>query len=226
MTGERSMRGRRGTRGGPPTLRPMQQTRSMRSTRGLRARVARPARLMALLSLFLVAAAYRAPAQSNVDADAEPRLRRFGHDIAFGTLLGFAYAGVDQLRNDPPEWGKGWPGYGRRLASDVGEFVIQESVTDGIAAMMNRPLDYEPSHSRDWSRRISRALQGAVTDQMPDGTHPIAVPRIVGAYAGSFAQASWRPAPAGGRTRTALINGTVSLIIGAGINLYREWRAR
>jgi hypothetical protein len=59
---------------------------------------------------------------------------------------------------------------------------------------------------------------------MPDGTHPLAVPRIVGAYAGSFAQASWRPATPSGRTRTALVNGTSSLVIGAAINLFYEWR--
>lgn len=50
----------------------------------------------------------------------------------------------------------------------------------------------------------------------------LAIPRIVGAYSGSFAQAAWRPATAQSRTRTALVNGTVSLLIGAGINLYYE----
>jgi hypothetical protein len=58
---------------------------------------------------------------------------------------------------------------------------------------------------------------------MPNGKHPLAVPRIVGAYAGSFAQASWRPS-ASNRARTAVVNGTVSLLIGAGINLFQEFK--
>lgn len=163
-------------------------------------------------------------AQVRVGSDSSTRLNRYGRDLAYGTALGLAYAGVDQLRNDPPEWGKGWRGYERRLASDVGEFVIQESVTDALAAAMKRPLDYQRSHSHRLSRQVGWALQAAVTDPMPNGRHPIAVPRIVGAYAGSFAQSSWRPAGSASRTQTALLNGTVSLLFGAVINLYYELR--
>jgi hypothetical protein len=71
--------------------------------------------------------------------------------------------------------------------------------------------------------RIASALRNAVTDPMPNGSHPLAVPRIVGAYAGSFAQASWRPSN-GNRAQTALLNGTSSLALGALINLYHEFR--
>jgi hypothetical protein len=61
---------------------------------------------------------------------------------------------------------------------------------------------------------------------MPDGTHPIAVPRIVGAYVGTFAQATWRPSGSvtNSRTARALIQGTTSLALGAAINLYYEFR--
>jgi hypothetical protein len=179
-----------------------------------------------VLSLLVPALGREAGAQIRVGRDSSTRLNRFGRDLAYGTALGFGYAGVDQLRNDPAEWGKGWRGYEKRLASNIGEFVIQETVTDALAAAMHRPLDYQPSHSRRWSRRVGWALQAAVTDPLPNGRHPIAVPRIVGAYAGSFAQASWRPATPSGRTRTALVNGTSSLVIGAVINLYHEWHDR
>jgi hypothetical protein len=163
-------------------------------------------------------------AQGRVGADSSTRTRRYRHDIAYGTALGFVYAGVDQLRNDPAEWGKGWPGYGRRLASDVGEFVIQESVTDLLAATMDRQLDYQPCHCGDTHQRLGWALASAVTDPLPSGRRAIAIPRIAGAYAGSFAQAAWRPAGTTSRTRTALLNGTTSLLIGAAINVYHEFR--
>jgi hypothetical protein len=165
-----------------------------------------------------------ARAQSRVGADSSTRTRRYRHDLLYGAALGFVYAGVDQLRRDPPEWGDGWHGYERRLASDVGEFVIQETVTDVLAAAFNRPLDYQRCRCTGTGQRIGWALQSAVTDPLPDGHRALAIPRIVGAYAGSFAQASWRPDTPSGRTRTALVNGTVNLIIGAGINLYYELR--
>jgi hypothetical protein len=163
-------------------------------------------------------------AQSRVGSDSSTRTRRYRHDLLYGTALGFVYAGVDQARNDPPEWGRRGSGYGKRLASNVGEFVVQETVTDVIAAGMNRPLDYQRCSCTETGARIRWALASAVTDPMPNGRRALAVPRIAGAYAGSFAQAAWRPETAGGRTRVALVNGTTSLLIGAGINLYYELR--
>jgi hypothetical protein len=165
-----------------------------------------------------------ARAQSRVGSDSSTRITRYGRDLVYGAAMGFVYAGVDQWRNDPVEWGKGWPGYEKRLASNVGEFVVQETVTEILAGAMNRPLDYQPSPHRKMGARIAWALQQSYTDVMPDHTHPIAIPRIVGAYAGSFAQASWRPATSGGRARIALVNGTTSLLVGAAINLYHEAR--
>ena len=174
--------------------------------------------LAALLST--VASGY-APAQVRVGRDSSTRLNRFGRDMAYGTAMGLAYAGVDQARKQPPQWGLGWEGYRRRAASNVGEFVIQEGTTSALAAAMHRPLDYTPCRCRGFAHRMGWALWGSVTDQLPNGKHRLAVPRIVGAYTGSFAQASWRPAT-NNRARVALVNGTVSLLIGAGINVFQE----
>ena len=173
----------------------------------------------ALLSLASAAAR----AQVRVGRDSSTRLNRFGRDLIYGTGVGLAFAGIDQERNEPPQWGKGWDGYRKRAASNVAEFVIQEGTTEALAAAMHRPLDYERCPCRGAGNRVRWALWGSVTDPMPNGRHPVAVPRIVGAYAGSFAQASWRPDNSD-RVRTALVNGTVSLLIGAGINLFQEAR--
>jgi hypothetical protein len=165
-------------------------------------------------------------AQSRVGKDSATRWTRFGRDLAYGAAAGLGYALVDQAFDSPHEWGGGWGGYGKRAASNVGAFVIQEGVTEGLAAAMNRPLDYRPCQCTEKSKRITWALRGAVQDQMPDGKTPIAVPRIVGAYVGAFAQATWRPAGpvTSSRTARALIQGTTSLGLGALINMYYEFR--
>jgi hypothetical protein len=164
-----------------------------------------------------------ASAQVRVGRDSSTRLNRFGRDLIYGTGMGLAYASVDQAREQPPEWGHGWEGYRRRAASNVGEFVIQEGTTEALAAAMQRPLDYTTCRCRGFGNRMRWALWGAVTDQLPNGKHPIAVPRIVGAYTGSFAQAAWRPARSN-RAHVAVVNGTLSLLIGAGINVFQELR--
>ncbi|MEO8621451.1 MAG: hypothetical protein ABI625_10325 [bacterium] len=165
-------------------------------------------------------------AQSRVGADSSARLTRYGHDLLFGTALGFAYAGVDQLRNDPVEWGKGWRGYEKRLASNVGEFLVQETTTHILASALNRPLDYQRCHCHSAGNRFEWALLAAVTDPTPTRGHVLAVPRIAGAFAGSFAQAAWRPATGTNRVQLGLVNGATSLLIGAGINLFHEFRPR
>ncbi|MGH7618660.1 MAG: hypothetical protein ACREPM_15680 [Gemmatimonadaceae bacterium] len=164
-----------------------------------------------------------AAAQSRVGKDSATRLVRFGRDLAYGAVVGLGYAGVDQAFNNPSEWGHGWSGYGRRAASNVGEFVIQEGVTEGLAAAMNRPLDYTPCKCQGFGRRTAEAARQAFTDEMPDGSHRIAVPRIVGAYVGSTAQALWRPA---GKNKfgQVLLNGTTSLGLGVFINMFYEFR--
>ena len=178
-------------------------------------------RSLVLGATLLCVASAGAAAQVRVGRDSSTRLNRFGRDLLYGTAEGLLFAGVDQARNDPPEWGKGC--YHKRAASDLGEFVIQEGTTEALAAVLHRPLDYERCPCRGAWNRVRWALWGSVTDPMPDGRHPIAIPRIIGAYAGSFAQASWRPND-GNRVSTALVNGTVSLLIGAGINLFQEAR--
>jgi len=180
-------------------------------------------RSLAIALAAIVLAATSAHAQWRVGRDSATRWTKFGRSIAYGSVLGLAYAGADQARNQPVEWGDGWSGYGKRAASNVGEFVIQEGVTEGLAAAMRRPLDYQVCHCGNTMKRIGYALRAAVTDHMSDGTNPIAIPRIVGAYAGSFAQASWRPSSSD-RTKVALLNGTTSLGIGALINLFYEFR--
>ena len=180
--------------------------------------------LLAALLLAAPAIPATAHAQGRVGADSSTRTRRYRRDLAYGTAMGFAYAGVDQLRNDPIEWGKGWPGYERRLASNVGEFVVQETVTDILAATMDRQLDYQYCHCTEDGEKVGWALASAVTDPLPNGHRALAIPRIVGAYAGSFAQAAWRPATTTSRTQVALLNGTTSLLVGAGINLFHELR--
>jgi hypothetical protein len=178
-----------------------------------------------LVAGILSVMAFSAPlaAQSRVGSDSATRLTRYGRDLLYGAALGFAYAGVDQMRTDPVEWGKGWPGYEKRLASNVGEFVIQETTTDLLAAALDRPIDYQRCHCHGTGDRLRGVALSAVTDPTPHRGHVLAVPRIVGAFAGSFAQAAWRPNN-GSRTRVALVNGATSLLIGAGINLYYEFR--
>ena len=189
---------------------------SHRNTRSLAVRAA-------CTVVLVCSAASPMIAQVRVDNGRHTRWQRFGRDMGYGIAEGLAFAGLDQALKQPKDWDSGGTGFGKRAASDVGEFVIQESVTEGLAAALNRPLDYTRCGCRSTGSRVGHALALSVVDQMPDGHHALAIPRIVGAFAGSFAQASWRPGPSSDRTRVALGNAATSLAIGAGINLFHEF---
>jgi hypothetical protein len=178
----------------------------------------------ALAVLACVGIGSNASAQVRVGRDSATRLDRFARDLSYGVAEGLVYGEVDQLSHSPPEWGTGWAGYRRRATSNIGEFIIQESTTDALAAVLKRPLDYQPCHCRGFGNRVGWALWETVTDYTPDGKHPVALPRMVGAYAGSFAQASWRPGVSN-HLQSALLHGTTSLLIGAAINLFYELRS-
>jgi len=178
---------------------------------------------IAAASLLVIAAAAPHSARAQARIGNHTRLQRFGIDLGYGALMGLAFAGIDQARNDPPEWGGGGKGYARRAASNVGEFVIQEGVTEGLAAAMNRPLDYKHCKCQNTGARIRHALLGAVTDEMPDGSHKFAVPRVTGAYVGSFAQAAWRPNGGRNWAQVGLGRGTASIAVGGLINLFHEF---
>lgn len=195
----------------------MTHTNVSRSARG-RAGIGR-----SIVFAATLAAGLAAPVAAQARIGNHTRLERFGIDLGYGVLLGLAFAAYDQSRNDPPQWGKGGEGYAKRAASNVGQFVIQESVTEGLAAAMNRPLDYTHCKCQGFGPRTRHALLGAVTDEMPNGSHPFALPRVVGAYAGSFAQSAWRPEGSRNWLQLGLGRGTVSLAIGAGINLFHEF---
>ena len=61
--------------------------------------------------------------------------------IYFKTVL---FTAGDQITNSPSEWGRNWGGFGRRLASREGQFVIQNS----FSSLGDALLQYEPRYNR------------------------------------------------------------------------------
>lgn len=156
-----------------------------------------------------------AHAQVRVGRDSSTRLNRFGRDLAYGVAEGLAFAAIDK---SPAQWG-----YQKRAESNVGEFVIQEGVTEGLAAMLKHPLDYVRCTCTNVGGRVWSAVDQGFMDVLPSGAQAVAVPRIAGAFAGSAAQASWLPSTGTSRTRVAVVNGATSLGIGVLINLWHEF---
>jgi hypothetical protein len=91
--------------------------------------------------------AYAKPAAATSSLTLNDRFRIYKHALSrpymiVGPAMG---AGIGQWENEPPEWGQGGQGYGRRLASGVSRSVISETIRFGFAAADGEDPRFKPS---------------------------------------------------------------------------------
>lgn len=117
------------------------------------------------------------------------RVSNYLHDLAGpGAFVGVIGGGVlDQIRhkNDGPDDLAG------RIGARAAQAAVEVSVRHGLAAVMHRSTDYQPCDCHGFGRKVGHALLETFTDRRADGSRALSVPRIAGAYAGSFTQLAW-----------------------------------
>jgi len=110
-----------------------------------------------------------------------------------GPVLGATFTQL--TTRNPPEWGPGFPGFGRRLLSGYTRQVVANTIALGIAS-----ADHEdPRHYRTGERGIRRrflyaARESVVSRNAETGKLMPAYSRIIGDYAAGFASNAWYPA--------------------------------
>lgn len=133
-----------------------------------------------------------------------------------------ASAGIDQWRDNSPEWGQGMKGYGRRYASGLGQNAIQQTVAYGLDSALGLDTGFQKSKREGALSRFKDALMQNVTSRTKSGKRVISVPRFAGAYTGAIvAREAWYPERYS--YKDGLRSGTRSLLSGFAINLAREF---
>jgi hypothetical protein len=100
----------------------------------------------------------------------------------------------DQARNRPPAWGDDWAGYGKRVASRHGQFVIQNS----LSALGNGILGYEPRYDvcrcdGFWHRTRHAVARNFVTYDRTETKPRPQFALYAGAFGAGVAAGSWTP---------------------------------
>lgn len=139
------------------------------------------------------------------------------------TLIGIgAAAGWDQSQDNPPEWGQGASGYGKRYASRLGQYSIEQTVSYGLSEAFGLDTGFEKSKRKGFFPRLSDALVQNVTSRTKSGRRIISVPRVAGAYVGGLIPAeTWYPSRFS--YKDGLRQGTYLLAVGFGANVLREF---
>lgn len=115
----------------------------------------------------------------------------FGKTTAARAVAG---AAIEQARNNPREWGGGMAGFGKRLASGLGEHVIKSSIEFGVATVRHEELGYRPSGKHGFGPRLAYALESTViTHKTTTGKKTFASGRISGAFGSGFISRLWMP---------------------------------
>lgn len=132
-------------------------------------------------------------------------------------------AGIQQLRNNPHEWGGGAAGFGKRFGSAVGEHVVKNTIQFSVASIRHEELGYRRSGKHGFGPRLRYALVSTVvTHKTTTGKRTPAVGRISGAFGSGMISRAWMPA----RLHTVgsgLGSGGWMLAADAGSNVAREF---
>ncbi len=109
---------------------------------------------------------------------------------AAGALIGAAF---DQNGREPPEWGQGAAGYGRRVASGLGQYTVDRTVAVSVAAALHLEARYHRSGVTGAPQRIRHAIFAAILSDTAGGGRTLNVPALAGACGGGMAMLAWYP---------------------------------
>lgn len=154
----------------------------------------------------------------------DKRFKRFVWNTIgpFSVLGAGAAAAVSQWQKNPPEWGQGASGYGKRFASNLGGNAIQQTVTYGLSEALGLDTGFEKSKRRGFGARLADALAENVTSRTHSGKRIISAPRLAGFYVGGLVPTlTWYPSRYG--YKDGLRSGTYSLAAGFAVNVLREF---
>jgi hypothetical protein len=133
-----------------------------------------------------------------------------------------AAAGIDQWEKNPPEWGQGASGYGKRYASNLGQNAVQQTTSYGLSEAFRLDTGFSKSNRNGFGPRLGDALIQNVTSRTRTGKHIISVPRFAGFYVGGIVPAiAWYPSRFS--YKDGLREGTYSLVVGFAASVIREF---
>jgi hypothetical protein len=126
-----------------------------------------------------------------------------------------------QMGDNPPEWGQGMSGYGKRLADQFAVRTIQGTIEYGAAAALDINPKYRPCDCRGFFPRFGYAVLSNAITYKTDGSRTFNAPNFAGIYGSSFTALAWYPDRYS--YKDAFREGTQSLAFGGSFNIFREF---
>ena len=97
-----------------------------------------------------------------------------------GLAKGALQSGIKTWQNTPEEWGPGWEGFGKRLATRQADVLISSTVEASLGALWGEDPRYWRSGKDGTGSRIWYAVSSSFLTYRPDGTRKFAWARLIG----------------------------------------------
>jgi len=126
------------------------------------------------------------------------------------------------VTNSPPEWGQGFPGYGRRVWSGFSRQVIANTLGLGVSVVDREdPRHYQTGRRGIWKRGLDAAGETFVSHKL-GGSYMPDYSRFIGCYGAAFIANAWYPARES-NTKGALYRGSTALASNMVWQLFEEF---
>lgn len=133
------------------------------------------------------------------------------------TFSPFAFVGpiagaalTQWVTGNPPEWGQGFQGYGRRLLAGYSRQVVANTVGLGVGFAVHVDPRHYPTGEHGILKRGLYAARDAFVSHNESGGLMPAYSRIAGVYAAGFVSNAWYPASSS-NVPSALYRGSTAL---------------
>lgn len=115
--------------------------------------------------------------------------------FSLGAIAGRgARVGVTNLwSNNPPEWGRGAEGYGKRFASDFSRAWMRRGMESAGAAALGQDPRYIRCPCTNKLKRVGHAISQAVLTYDNDGNRVFGTARVGSRYAAAMIETTWFP---------------------------------
>jgi hypothetical protein len=128
---------------------------------------------------------------------------------------------LDQTTNSPEQWGGGFAGFGRRVASRLGSNVVQGTIRTPLAAALHEDVRYI-SDQRGGKRRVLHAVKYSFVTYNDQGHPVLNIAKLVAYYASTAISTQWRPGHHSLASYT-FANGSEQLGLSIPVNLLQEF---
>jgi hypothetical protein len=131
-------------------------------------------------------------------------------------------AGYNHLDHDPPEWGQGMKGYGRRYGHKLLNRAVENAIGFTVVATLKEDPRYFYSNQRGVWRRLKHAVTSTFLTRTDSGGQRLSTWRFAGNYGAAFLSNQWRP-ESENKPRDALERGTLSIGFDVAANIFKEF---